>query len=62
MGIGDLFKKARKAAADNKEALEQGVEKVGDFIDDKTGGRFAEHVDKGEEAAKDFIEKLDDEG
>ena len=61
MGIGDLFKKAKNAAAENKDAVKDGIDKAGDFVDDKTGGKYAEHVDKGQDAARDFVDKLDDE-
>lgn len=61
MGIGDLFKKAKNAAAENKDAVKDGIDKAGDFVDDKTGGKYAEHVDKGQDAARDFVDKLDDD-
>ena len=61
MGIGDLFKKAQNAAAENKDAVKDGIDKAGDFVDDKTGGKYAEHVDKGQDAARDFVDKLDDD-
>lgn len=59
MGLGDLFKKAKDAAADNKDKVKEGIEKAGDVVDEKTGGKYADHVDKGQEAASDFVDKLD---
>lgn len=61
MGIKDWFNKGKKLAAENKDAVSDGVDKGGDFIDEKTDGKYAEHVDKGQDAAKDFIEKLPEE-
>ena len=61
MGLRDWFNKGKKAAAENKDAVSEGVDKAGDFVDDKTGGKYEEHVDKGQEAAKDYIEKLPEE-
>lgn len=58
MGLRDWLNKGKKAAAENKDAVKDGVDKAGDFIDEKTDGKHAEHVDKGQEAAKDFIDKL----
>jgi hypothetical protein len=58
MGLRDWLNKGKKAAAENKDAVKDGVDKAGDFVDEKTGGQHAEHVDKGQEAAKDFIDKL----
>lgn len=60
MGLSDWFKKAKGMAAENKDAVKDGIEKAGDFVDEKTGDKFAEHVDKGQEAASDFIDKLEE--
>lgn len=52
MGIFDDI----KAAADANEAqVEDAIDKVGDFVDDKTGGKFTGQVDQVQEAAKDFV-------
>jgi hypothetical protein len=61
MGFKDWFKRGQKMAAENKDAAKEGVDKAGDFIDEKTGGAHAEHVDKGQDMAKDYIEKLPEE-
>jgi hypothetical protein len=42
------------------DKAESGIDKAGDVIDDKTGGKYAEHVDKGQDAAKDAVRKLSD--
>jgi hypothetical protein len=44
------------------DKAEGGVDRGGDFVDDKTGDKYADHVDKGQDAAKDALGKLDDEG
>ncbi len=61
MGLKDLFSKGKQAAAENKDAVKDGIDKAADFVDEKTGGKHAEHVDKGQDAAKDFVDKLDEE-
>jgi hypothetical protein len=38
-----------------------GIDKAGDIVDEKTGGQHAEHVDKAQDAAKDYVEKLPEE-
>lgn len=58
MGWKDWFNRGKQAAAENKEAVKDGVDKAGDMIDEKTGGEHAEHVDKGQEAAKDYVDGL----
>lgn len=59
MGIGDFVDKAKDLAAENKDKVKEGIEKAGDFIDEKTGGKFSDQVDQGEEAAKDAVDNLD---
>jgi hypothetical protein len=58
MGWKDWFNKGKDVAADNKEAVQDGIDKAGDMIDDKTGGQHSEHVDKGQDMAKDYVEGL----
>ncbi|MGH9235727.1 MAG: antitoxin [Acidimicrobiales bacterium] len=59
MGFMDKVKSMFGQHADKAEG---GIDKAGDFIDDKTGDKYADHVDKGQDAAKDALGKLDDEG
>ena len=33
------------------------IDKAGDFIDEKTGGKFAEHIDKAQAAAHTAVDK-----
>ncbi|RRD47484.1 antitoxin [Tessaracoccus sp. OH4464_COT-324] len=49
-GIGDKI-------AQNADALKAGVDKVGDAIDEKTGGKFADKVDQAQDFAKQQIDK-----
>jgi hypothetical protein len=60
MGIGDLTDRAKEMASQNKDEVKEGIDKAGDTIDEKTGGKHAEHVDKGQDAAKDHVDKLDE--
>lgn len=54
MGLFDSAKdKATEFANDNPDKLRDGVEKGGDFVDSKTGDKYAEHVDKGQAAIGD---------
>lgn len=58
MGFKDWFSKGKQAAAENKDAVKDGIDKAGDMVDDKTGGQHSEHVDMGQDAAKDFVDDL----
>lgn len=48
MGIFDQIK---DAAAGHEAQVDQGVEKLGDLVDERTGGTYAAHVDQ----AQDFV-------
>lgn len=61
MGWKDWFNRGKQAAAENKDAVKGGIDKAGDMVDEKTGGQHAEHVDKAQDAAKDYVEKLPEE-
>ncbi|OFI39035.1 hypothetical protein BIU82_16425 [Arthrobacter sp. SW1] len=60
MGLFDDLKgKAQELIGGNEEAIKDGIEKAGDFIDEKTGGKFADQVDAAQNAASDFVENAD---
>lgn len=44
---------------DHGDQIGAGIDQAGDFVDEKTGGRFTEHVDSGEQQVKDGIDGLD---
>lgn len=41
------------------EQVGEGLDKVGDFLDEKTGGQYADKVDQGQAGAKDALDNLD---
>ena len=59
MGFADNLKgivdKGKDLAAENSDKIDDVVEKAGDFVDNKTGGKYADKVDKVQEAAKKAI-------
>ncbi|MFI2565451.1 antitoxin [Paenarthrobacter sp. NPDC018779] len=57
----DLQGKAQDLIAGNEEAIQDGIEKVGDFVDEKTDGKFASQVDLVQGAASDFVSHIDGE-
>ena len=58
MGIVD---KVRGMFGQHADKIEGGIDKVGDTIDDKTGGKYTDKVTKGQDAAKDALGKLADD-
>ena len=65
MGFLDHFRKAKdvteNAVQDHGDEITDGVHKAADFVDDKTGDKYAGTVDTVEDAAENVVEKLDDE-
>jgi len=58
MGLLDIFKRSKSTAEQHGDKIADGVDKATDVADDKTGGKYTEHLDKADEAA----DKLRDEG
>jgi hypothetical protein len=57
MGLADQLSDALKGHADEIEA---GIEKAGDLIDGKTGGKYASQVDQVQTKLEDAVKKLTD--
>ena len=55
MGLGDIVNKAKDLAADHPDQVTQGIDKAGDAVDDRTGGKYAGQVDKGQDTLKDRL-------
>ncbi|MFE3825767.1 antitoxin [Streptomyces sp. NPDC059092] len=56
--LKDLKDKATDLASEHGEVIGNGLEKVADVIDDKTDGKYSDHLDTGVDKAKDFLEGL----
>ncbi|OHT80062.1 antitoxin [Mycobacteroides saopaulense] len=54
-----LIDKLKSLLAGNKDKVNQAVDKVGDAIDSKTGGKYTSVVDKVQDAAKSAVEKVE---
>ena len=60
MGAFDNIKDEGEGLVDEHgEQAGQGVDKAGDFLDQKTGGQHSEQIDQGSDRAKDALDKLD---
>ena len=61
MGLFDDLKgKAQQVIGGNEEAIKDGIEKAGDFVDSKTGGKHADKIDSVQRGASDFVDKAND--
>ncbi|WP_227998395.1 antitoxin [Nocardia australiensis] len=59
MSLADSLKgllgKGKAAASKNADKINDAVDKAGDFIDDKTKGKYTDKIEKGKEAAKKVV-------
>ena len=50
-----LFDRAKELADKHADKVEGAIDKVADVVDEKTGGKYADQIDKGVDAAKGFV-------
>ncbi|MFJ2620859.1 antitoxin [Glutamicibacter sp. NPDC087344] len=56
--VEGLAQKAGEFASANSDKIADGIDKAGDFIDEKTGGKYADKVDGVQDGAKNFLGNL----
>lgn len=52
-----IVDKVKEMLGKNPDQAKKAVDKAGDMLDDKTGGKYADKVDTAQDRAKDFIDK-----
>ena len=66
MGLFDKLKgvrsKAAKTVGDHEDTIDDAIDKVAGFADDKTGGKHSDTIDNVADTAKDAVETLGDSG
>ena len=55
-----LLDKAKSLIGKHEDQAKDGIDKVADVVDDKTGGKHTEKIEDAAEKAKDAIDKLTD--
>ncbi len=59
--MSDLFDKAKNLLEENADKVEGAVDKLAEVVDEKTGGKHKDQIDKGADRAKnaikDFVKK-----
>lgn len=55
-----LFDKVGDLAKEHHDKIESGIEKAGDLVDEKTGGKHAVTVDRAQDFANEQLDKLSD--
>ncbi|MCV7284647.1 antitoxin [Mycolicibacterium wolinskyi] len=51
--------KVKDTLSKNADKVDSAIDKAGDIVDQKTQGKYAQHVDKAQDAAKNAIRKDD---
>ena len=51
--MGGFMDKAKEFADEHDDQVDQGLEKAGDFADEKTGGKYGEQIDRGVDTAQE---------
>src|SRR5215472_8956406 len=47
--------KAKQLASEHPEQVDEGLKRAGDFADQRTGGRFGDQIQQGEQRAEDYL-------
>lgn len=56
MGTFDSMKdKAQDMAGEHSDKIEEGMDKAGDFADEKTGGKHSDKIDKAMDKGRDVV-------
>ena len=50
-----LFDKAKDLLGQHGDKVEGAIDKVAEVVDEKTGGKYADQIDKGGDAAKGYV-------
>ncbi|MFC4124616.1 antitoxin [Nocardia rhizosphaerae] len=66
MSIVDTLKgllgKGKETVEQNADKINEAVDKAGTFIDEKTGGKYSDKIEKGKDAAKKVVPPQADTG
>ncbi|MGE2722263.1 antitoxin [Mycolicibacterium celeriflavum] len=49
--------KVKNLLAKNADKVDTAIDKAGDMVDRKTQGKYAQHVDKAQDAARNYVNK-----
>lgn len=55
-----MFDKAKDLLGEHADKVTEGIDKVGDLVDEKTGGQHADKINSAQEKAKEELRKLVD--
>ena len=56
-----MFDKAKDLLGEHGDKVDEGIDKLGDLFDEKTGGEHADKVDTAQEKLKEGLDKLNEQ-
>jgi MT0933-like antitoxin protein len=51
--MGDFMDRAKDFADEHDDQVDKGLERAGDEVDERTGGKYGDKIDKGVDAAQE---------
>lgn len=54
--FGDFVDKAKDLATEHDDKIDAAAEKLGDLVDDKTGGKYSDKIDTGVEKLQGLVD------
>lgn len=60
--FGEMFDKAKDTATEHSEQINEGMDKGREFVDEKTGGKYGDQLQQGQEKVEGFMGGGDDRG
>ena len=56
-----LLDKVKSLIGGNADKVKDGVDKAGDMVDDKTGGKYSDKIETAEERIGEAVDNLDED-
>lgn len=56
-----MFDKAKDLLGEHGDKVDEGIDKLGDLIDEKTGGQHADKVDTAQAKIREQLDKLNEQ-
>lgn len=53
--FGEMFDKAKDAVSEHSDQVSEGLDKGREFVDDKTGGKYGDQLQQGQEKVEGFM-------
>jgi hypothetical protein len=53
--MSDFFDQAKKLASEHEDLVDKGLDKANEMASEKTGGRFDEQIDAGQDKLEGFL-------